>query len=78
MPRHDVHDLADFADIPPERLEECLLEFAEYIGLVRERIAEMQEDGVSELRVEKWKSRLTFMWIDDGIRGPLPEFAHYE
>lgn len=73
MPKYRIDYLADFAEIPPERLEECLAEFAEWVGLVRERLDKMREDKEDQDDVAYWSRSLTFIWADDGKRGPNPD-----
>lgn len=54
---YTVTCLMDFLKIPPEKLQVCLQDFAEWIKYLRER-PDMQILGKS-----------TFLWIDDGKVG---------
>lgn len=63
-----ISSLADFLQVPPDRLDECLADFKTWLALAR------QADEVSRISSGVLKAEVkfdlrAFTWVDDGSRG---------
>lgn len=65
-PRHyKIREVQDFLNVPEDRLEVCLGEFAVFIGMLRN--LERKVNSLAELTGEDPQmTEVTFEWIDDG------------
>lgn len=65
---YQISCLADFALIPPDRLEACLIDFAAWLRLFRVD-AEINDAATRMLGAPTTLVRNSFVWVDDGIIG---------
>lgn len=56
---YSIRNLTDFARIPPEKLDECLIDFKLWVKILREQGKQIKYAGFLP----------AFIWVDDGARG---------
>ncbi len=62
---YKIREVQDFLNVPEDRLEVCLSEFAVFIGTMRD--LERTVNSLAELTGEDPQmTEVTFEWIDDG------------
>lgn len=59
--RYAIETVADFDDVPDDKIEECLADFGEYVAMRRLCLA-LVDPGVARLSP-------VFHWVDDNVRG---------
>lgn len=63
-----ISSLADFLQVPADKLDECLADFQTWLSLARQA-DEVSRIGSNMLGAEAKLSLRAFTWIDDGKRG---------
>lgn len=67
-PKYRLEKVTDFLAVPQDRLEVCLLEFRDYLALVRGLVDMADEANEALGRHVALLEIGPFEWIDDGMR----------
>lgn len=67
---YEIASLADFANVPPERIGACLADFTEWLRVLRDK-AELLGvlDAITGVPGGIELNETGFTWVDDGIDG---------
>ena len=61
--KYTIKTLEDFDQIPPAKLEACLVDFLYYLRFCRGLKDVVPQDALDQVKV------VGFIWVDDGERG---------
>ena len=74
-PEYEIRTVGDFLAVPESRLDECLAEFREFLGLARDMVS-MSKAMEKLVGVQAENKEVSFVWVDDGKRGRTVEIRY--